>query len=88
MTLMIRPAAVAGRFYPDRPEELRACIDTLLKNAHLTMTRTGDAHPRPSSCHTPVICIPARSPPGCMLASPPSPSNIGALSCSARHIER
>ena len=46
MTLMIRPAAVAGRFYPDRPEELRTCIDTLLKNAHLTMTRTGDAPPK------------------------------------------
>ncbi len=45
MTLMIRPAAVAGRFYPDRPEELRACSATLLKNAHLTLTRTGDAPP-------------------------------------------
>ena len=33
MTIDVRPAAVAGRFYPDRPDRLRATVQELLDHA-------------------------------------------------------
>ena len=35
MTIDVRPAAVAGRFYPDRPDRLRETVQELLDRASI-----------------------------------------------------
>ena len=46
MSVHLRPAAVAGAFYPGSPDELRACVSDLLAEARSTGPHAPDTPPK------------------------------------------
>jgi len=52
MTMRVRPAAVAGRFYPDRPDRLREAVQELLDRAAV-MRGSDDGLPTPKAIIAP-----------------------------------